>query len=573
MTGTQQTIGWGEWRPDVSDLNQALTQNILNVIPRADGFGPFPGLAALSAALGAPCRGYFCARDYAANTVTIFAGTSVDLFQLNNTTFTWSKVSKGGGPYTALNTDANWDFCQFNNFVVAVQQNVAPQKFNIATPDAAFSDVSGTPPQAAYCSVIGGFCVLSGLNSNLNRVIWSGLNDLTNWTAGVSSSDFQDLQDGGVVRGVVGGQLGIVVQDAAIRTMTYSPGSDVIFNFFKIGTTLGALAPWSIINVSNFIFFLSAMGFVQCDLYGDVQMIGQEKVDRTVLADIDLGNLQFCQGAVDPQKNLVYFVYKSQTNSGSYADKGLVYNYKLQRWSPFAVNVQFIENAIKPALTLEGLDFLAPGNLAITGAVGAAGLIRISVASTSTLSTGQAVAIQGVVGTVEANNGASRGWWIITVINGTQFDLQGSTFSNAYVSGGTVGGSIDAMTTSLDAFATVIFASIMGFDSTNTLGTFTGANLAATFETAEQGDPSGQRLLVKGFRPITDAPSVNGSIGYRETLSAMRSYTTPVAMDAYGFVGQMQSTRYARAKIVIPSGTTWSYAMGVQPDVQPDGYA
>jgi hypothetical protein len=42
------------------------------------------------------------------------------------------------------------------------------------------------------------------------------------------------------------------------------------------------------------------------------------------------------------------------------------------------------------------------------------------------------VTVQNVAGTVEAN-----GNWPITVITGNTFDLQGSTFTNAYTSGGT----------------------------------------------------------------------------------------------------------------------------------------
>jgi MFS family permease len=46
-------IPFGEYRPDVSDLNQAYTSNVLNVIPRSDGYGPFPSLVTLTSALPA----------------------------------------------------------------------------------------------------------------------------------------------------------------------------------------------------------------------------------------------------------------------------------------------------------------------------------------------------------------------------------------------------------------------------------------------------------------------------------------------------------------------------------------
>jgi hypothetical protein len=70
---------------------------------------------------------------------------------------------------------------------------------------------------------------------------------------------------------------------------------------------------------------------------------------------------------------------------------------------------------------------------AITGAANnGSGLIRIT-AVAHTFRTGDRITITGVGGTTEAN--AAN--WPITVITVDTFDLQGSTFTNAYTSGGT----------------------------------------------------------------------------------------------------------------------------------------
>ena len=61
------------------------------------------------------------------------------------------------------------------------------------------------------------------------------------------------------------------------------------------------------------------------------------------------------------------------------------------------------------------------------------GLVRLLVNTTSGMITGQQVTIGEVVGTTEAN-----GNWTITVISLTEVDLDGSTFVNAYISGGYV---------------------------------------------------------------------------------------------------------------------------------------
>lgn len=59
--------------------------------------------------------------------------------------------------------------------------------------------------------------------------------------------------------------------------------------------------------------------------------------------------------------------------------------------------------------------------------------VRLTVGSTAYLATGMRVTVASVGGTTEAN-----GSWIIVVIDGTHIDLVGTTFVNAYTSGGTV---------------------------------------------------------------------------------------------------------------------------------------
>lgn len=81
------------------------------------------------------------------------------------------------------------------------------------------------------------------------------------------------------------------------------------------------------------------------------------------------------------------------------------------------------------------LKWLGASSVFISGAANnGAGLIRLTVSSTAAYTTGAQLAVNGIVGTVEAN-----GPWTVTVIDATHFDLQGSTFTNAYVSGGTIG--------------------------------------------------------------------------------------------------------------------------------------
>lgn len=68
--------------------------------------------------------------------------------------------------------------------------------------------------------------------------------------------------------------------------------------------------------------------------------------------------------------------------------------------------------------------------------------VRLTVSSTTGMTTGDVRTVFGVVGTTEAN-----GTWTITVIDGTHIDLQGTTFANLYTSGGSVNGKWDGTNT------------------------------------------------------------------------------------------------------------------------------
>ena len=349
-------ILFGGFRPDLSDLNAAYTGSVRNVYPRADGFGPVGNLAAFTAALPATCRGYFYARN-TDGTVALFAATSTRIYKLDNTTFAWADVSKGGAAYTSLALNAMWRFVQFNKFVIAVQANVPPQVFDLSV-SSAFADLGGSPPQAAYVSIVNRFVVLSGLLSNPLRLQWSGLNAPTTWTAGTNSSDYQDMSDGGPVRtvGALGGEIGIITQDEAVRRMVYQPGSDVIFSIERAQDGRGIAEPYSLAVVGERVFYRSRQGFVMADASGAPIPIGKEKVDRWFNGIVDTTAPGLVIASGDPKGSLVVWSAKTQAGASGLFDLLLFYDYQLEQWAPAYVSGEMLSIAAAPGITLEGLD-------------------------------------------------------------------------------------------------------------------------------------------------------------------------------------------------------------------------
>lgn len=484
-------VPFGAYAPDVTDYEGQATRNIVNAVPQGDGYGPFRSSLAYSEALPDVCRGAFYALKPGGD-VAIFAATSDSIFLLDNTTLAWGDVSKTGG-YIALNPNAQWQFVQFNNLVIAVQANAPPQVFNV-TNSTAFSDLAGNPPFAAYASVVGRFIVLSGLSDTPTRIQWSGLNDIDgpdSWTPGLNSSDYQDLPDGGGVRGVAGGEFGTIFQEQAIRRMVYLPGSPLVFQIERVAQDHGLYAPYSVVRAGDTILFHSTKGFYRIDPGGLPTPIGKERVDRTLLANIDKDMLRLFMGASDPRSTRVYWAFKSVNGNVNRYDTLLGYDKALDRFFRLAADGEYLLGAAQSGITLEGLDALYA--------------------------------------------------------------------------------SLEVIPGSLDDFAGADTPEISQIDSDHRFGFFRGPNLEATLETSEQGT-DGRRLRVRGFRPVTDAAGLYGSVSSRETQQAAATPGRESLISARtGRCDMNVSTRYSRFKVRIPEGTVWTFCAGVEPDVKTDG--
>jgi len=126
-------------------------------------------------------------------------------------------------------------------------------------------------------------------------------------------------------------------------------------------------------------------------------------------------------------------------------------------------NIQYLQttNTAQPD---NGVLWTQTPSYAISNAANnGSGSIRITAASNS-YTTGSRVVISGVTGTTEAN-----GSWLVTVINSTTFDLQGSTYTNAYVSGG------------------IAIAAVSGFGNTSSGGSISNSALVTNEGFAQSG--------------------------------------------------------------------------------------
>ena len=358
-------VDFGEYLPDLPDHENPGCVRTDNSTPVLTGYRPVKTLTASSNnALTARARGAVSASDTTGN-VYNYAGDVGQLYSLANGT--WSNVAKGGVTAHALGDDEVWEFAKFKNDKVIAVCGVNGATTNatqvITLGGSNFADLGGNAPQARRVGVVRDFVVVgntwdSSANNMPNRVRWSAINNEASWTASAATqSDHQDLAgNGGEVVKIVGGEYGTIFQERSIWRMEYV-GLPTVFQFDETLPGIGTRYPNSIAQLGDIIFCLANDGFRSVINGSSSETIGAEKVDRTVLADIDDTYRFRVVGAIDAINQYYLCGYPSSGATGGVADKIMVYHWPTRRWSgPISADVQTLFNALSAGTTLEGLD-------------------------------------------------------------------------------------------------------------------------------------------------------------------------------------------------------------------------
>jgi hypothetical protein len=489
-------IPFAEFGPDRSTFDPSFSDRMENVLPKANSYGPFPAFVALSDALPDAPMGTYLA--YVENgQYRLFAGTQDALYMFDVATLGWTDVSRVGG-YTG-SADRKWDFAQFGSRLIATNGANEVQWIDINTP-VAFADLAGSPPKAYYTGTLGDFVVLANQVTDQRRIQWSGLNNSEWWTPRERSSDFQSFPDGGEIMGFAGGNKGCVIFHAeSIREGTLALDTSLVMTFSQTVANHGCLAPRSIVQTGQGIFYLSDDGFYR---YGTPPVpIGVERVDNFFLQDVDHTELFHVYGSEDPNRKIVYWAYRSNENTVPMSyDKVLLYHYGIDRWSllkPGTILTGLID-AVTPGYTLDSLDSLG-------------------------------LALKDLPFSLD-----SRAW-------------AGSTPLIAAIN---------------DEFK---------------FGVFSGAPLAATLQTGDADLSGGTgRTFVRGFRPLCDAPMINGRVRAKDWAGDTGTWKLPAAASQRtGLIPARASGRFHRFEITIPSdpSNVWGDIHGVEPDGVTEGQA
>lgn len=338
----------GEWLPDRPVLGNPGLLVADGVWPVAQGYAPLGQFApAIGGTLAGDCLGAASARSVAGSTFTI-AGTASHLYRYS--TAGWASVGSG---YSA-SAGVGWQFAQWEDLILATNGSDAVQKLDMDAAMPGFSALGGTPPTAEMIAIVRDFAVLGRTAGNPLQMQWSGIRNVESWTPGTDQSDTQIMRTGGDIQGITGGEFGIVLQERRVSRMSYV-GSPLVFQFDELSDNIGCIARGSVARVGPLTFFMSQQGFAVCD-GNSVRPIGDEKVNRTLQAEISRNFFSAMSAVVDPQNSLIVWAIPNATVS----TKLYIYNYALDRWSTATQPCQRLFIGLSEGVTLEGLSAAYP---------------------------------------------------------------------------------------------------------------------------------------------------------------------------------------------------------------------
>ena len=281
---------------------------------------------------------------------------SSDTARLTTTNFS------GGTPLTA-DIDDFCTFTQFGEYVIFSNGVDQPQYYLMGTSSvfANLSTIATDNPVFRCSGVVRDFVVAGNISGSTNRIQWSGINDLTTWTAGTSQSDSQDLPgSGGQVVAITSGEVGYVFRQNQIIRMDYV-GGNTVFRLSVISPNRGAMYGRTVCQDNRQIFFYADDGFYQIN--GDqIMPIGVEKVNRYFDLNLNKAYTDRICAAVDPFNQLAMWLFPSTSNTANttgICDQIIIYNYATQKWSLAEASASTIFSQFVGAYTVELMDIIS----------------------------------------------------------------------------------------------------------------------------------------------------------------------------------------------------------------------
>jgi hypothetical protein len=343
---------FGEWLPDLPELNNPGLVEAKNCIPVDDSYSDFSALAPSGSTLPATCNGAVAVVDTSGDP-EIYAGTLTNIYERVGTA--WTGRSAG-----TLAASGYWRFAQFDDRVFATDYNDDIRYKTIGSA-ANFATLSAAP-NARQIGVINRFLIAGDLDQGAGAVPyatqWSSIDNPLDWptpgssTARANQAGQQLLQaEHGAVTAIAGGQFwGLVFQKRAITRYTYV-GGDVVFQIDNFERSRGCWCPQSHIQIGNLSYFIAHDGVFATDGQS-VQPIGEGKVNRWLTERLNQGELDRVTAGVDWTNKCIYWSFPT-IDSGP--DTVLIYSLIRNRFAWAEQDAELIFSSFSEGTDLDSI--------------------------------------------------------------------------------------------------------------------------------------------------------------------------------------------------------------------------
>lgn len=353
-------VPFGEWLPDMPELDNPGAIEALNVIPSEGGYVPFQQLSPL-AGLVLPEKAVSGIRLFdRSDAATLYAGTLEGVYMKQAA----SMLQVYDAPYT-LFYENMWQFVQFGQFIVALHPQVHPLVGDVGA-GVSFTPLGGSPPIATVGGRVGDFLVLGNLASEDDpdnpqqpqRIRWSGFNNIeAPWiTDPATQADFNDMPaEGGAVMGITGREFGSVFQARIISRMTYV-GLPTVFDIETVEAARGAISPGCIVDIGPAVFFIAEDGFFVWNGTNSTP-IGDNKVNRYFFNRLNWKKRALIQGGVDYINSAIVWAFP--IDSTGTLQELITYSYKENKFAHTITTIEALINGTPFGTSLDSLT----GNL------------------------------------------------------------------------------------------------------------------------------------------------------------------------------------------------------------------
>jgi hypothetical protein len=358
---------WGRWRPDVVAPNSAYCAIADSVLLQESGVGQYPGqttlgygpfpqlvtVATAGALSGAP-RGIIALID-AGGAGQVFAATATTIEQLQSD-YTFTAISSG----RTVTAGDDVSFCRFGSFLLNTDTTDGFKAYNFDTP--AGNNTVTAAPTARFVFSCNNVVFALSCGGNPLRMQSSGLGDHTEWIK--LGANGETFTDGGSLQCGVDLKNGacVIFQAEAMRVIQFGSAPDgSLYTIQKAADGRGSVGQRSVVAFDGMVFYLAADGFYKFDLASGNTPIGAEKVNRWFLNQLAASDLVTVQAAIDPQRKIVYWRYRSVNNPSTTVFGNIIaYDWQLQEWFTLTVNTSALIRYRTPGYTLDGIDAFGP---------------------------------------------------------------------------------------------------------------------------------------------------------------------------------------------------------------------